>query len=86
MGTTFEDVAFDQLMYWMKQDRKLANKIHSLIKDIRRNGPAEGTGHPEPLRYRPGWSRHIDHGNRLVYDIDKEGNVHILSCKGHYED
>ena len=86
MGTIFEDDAFEELMYWMKQDRKTANKIHSLIKDIRRNGPTAGTGHPEPLRYRKGWSRHIDHGNRLVYDIDDKGNVHILSCKGHYED
>lgn len=86
MGTTFEDDALDHLMYWMKQDRKTANKIHSLIKDIRRNGMSKGIGHPEPLKYRHGWSRRIDHENRLVYDTDENGNIHILSCKGHYED
>ena len=86
MGTTFEDAALEQLMYWMKQDRKTADKIHALIKDIRRNGLSKGTGHPEPLRYRPAWSRHIDHGNRLIYNLDDKGNVHIISCKGHYED
>ena len=86
MGTMFEDDAFEHLMYWMKQDRKMANKIHALIKDIRRNGLAKGTGHPEPLKFRPGWSRHIDHANRLVYDLDKDGNIHVISCKGHYED
>ena len=30
-------------------------------------------------------SRHIDHGNRLVYNI-VDGNLWIASCKGHYED
>jgi len=86
MGLIFDDEAFEELMYWMKQDRKTAEKIHSLIKDINRNGPAKGIGHPEPLRHETGWSRHIDHCNRLVYDMDEKGNVRILSCKGHYED
>ena len=86
MGTLFEDAALNHLMYWAQHDRKIVKKIHTLIEDIRRNGLSKGTGHPEPLRYRPGWSRHIDHGNRLVYDMDSDGNVHILSCKGHYED
>lgn len=86
MGILFENDALEELMYWMKINKKNANKIHSLINDISRNGLSKGIGHPEPLKYRPGWSRHIDHGNRLVYDTDEQGNLHILSCKGHYED
>ena len=86
MGTLFDDSALEQLMQWMKQDRKTADKIHTLIKDIRRNGAAKGIGKPEHLKYHDGWSRRIDHGNRLVYDTDKDGNLRILSCKGHYED
>ena len=39
----------------------------------------------EHLKYRKEWSRHIDHGNRLVYDI-VDGNLWIIACKGHYED
>ncbi len=86
MGTLFDDSALEQLMYWMKQNRKNADKIHDLIKDIRRNGPAKGIGKPERLKYHDGWSRRIDRENRLVYDDDQDGNLRILSCKGHYED
>ena len=70
----------------MKHDKKMADKVNSLIKDICRNGLSKGTGHPEPLRYLPAWSRRIDHSNRLVYNLDDKGNVHIFSCKGHYDD
>ena len=86
MGTLFEDAALEQLMHWMRENRKTADKIHDLIKDIRRNGMAKGIGKPERLRHEDGWSRRIDHENRLVYDTDRDGNVRIISCKGHYED
>lgn len=67
------------------QDKKTIKKINDLIKDIERNGLCDGTGHPEPLKYRKAWSRRIDHENRLVYNI-VDGNLWIISCKGHYED
>lgn len=86
MGTNFEDVALSQLMQWVKDDRKIAERIYKLIQDIHRNGLGAGIGKPERLKYSDGWSRRIDHGNRLVYDTDKDGNLRILSCKGHYED
>ncbi len=86
MGTLFEDDALGHLMYWAQHDRKTVKKIQNLINDIQRNGLSKGIGHPEPLKYRPGWSRHIDHENRLIYDTDREGNLCIFSCKGHYED
>ena len=57
-----------------------------MVKDIERNGKADGIGKPEPLRYRNGWSRRIDEKNRLVYDVDEDGNILIASCKGHYEE
>lgn len=60
-------------------------KINSLLEDIKRNGVMQGIGKPEPLRYRPGYSRRIDDKNRLVYDIDELENIRIISCKGHYE-
>ncbi len=85
MGVSFEDDALSELMDWMKNDRKKADRIHTLLKDIRRNGPGEGIGKPERLKYRPAWSRRIDQENRLIYDMDKEGNIHVISWKGHYD-
>ena len=86
MGTIFEDIAFEQFVEWSKENRKTFERIHKLIKDIRRNGSMQGIGKPERLKYRPVFSRRIDEENRLVYDIDEDGNLHILACKGHYED
>ena len=54
--------------------------------DIKRNGVLDGTGKPEKLKNRPGYSRRIDDANRLVYVLDELQNIKIISCKGHYED
>lgn len=78
------DKAWSDYLYWQTTDKKILRKINELIKDIERNGVMNGTGHPETLKYRKGYSRHIDHGNRLVYDI-VDGNLWIIACKGHYE-
>lgn len=83
---TFTDQGFSDYLYWQTQDRKTLKKINELLKDIKRNGPLSGIGKPEALRYRPGYSRRIDDGNRLVYDIDEMKNIVILSCKDHYDD
>ena len=83
---TFDKDAWDEYVEWQRQDRKTIKKINDLIKDIQRNGPMKGIGKPEPLKYRPGYSRHIDDANRLIYDIDELQNIRIISCKGHYKE
>ena len=74
---TFSPDAMAEFMDWIKKDKKTANKIYSLIEDIRRNGAMQGIGKPEPLKHRPGYSRRIDEKNRLVYDIDELQNCRI---------
>ena len=32
------------------------------------------------------WSRRIDDVNRLVYNIDENGFLWIIACRGHYEE
>ncbi len=86
MNKIWSDIAWDEYLQWQMLDKKTLKKINSLIKDIERNGLSEGTGKPEPLRYRKAWSRRIDHENRLVYNMDSDNNLLIISCKGHYED
>jgi toxin YoeB len=78
--------AWEDFFVWQIQnDRKTILKINELIKDISRNGLSQGIGHPEPLKQRKAWSRHIDHGNRFVYNFDEKQNLIIFSCKGHYD-
>lgn len=86
MNKLWSDKAWDDYLYWQTQDKKTLKRINELIKSIECNGISSGIGKPEPLRYRKGWSRRIDEKNRLVYDIDKDGNILIASCRGHYED
>ena len=81
----FHERGFKDFLYWEAQNRKIFNRINALIKDIERNGAADGIGKPEKLRYRDGWSRRIDETNRLVYYIDANDCLNIVSCKGHYE-
>ena len=83
---TFTKEAFEDYMYWQTQDKKTLKRINALLKDIRSNGALEGTGKPEKLKYRKGYSRRIDDSNRLVYVIDELQNIKIISCRGHYEE
>lgn len=86
MNKIWSDIAWDEYLYWQMMDKKTVKKINALIKDIERNGLSEGIGKPEPLKYRKAWSRRIDLEHHLIYNQDENGNLLIISCKGHYED
>ena len=45
-----------------------------------------GIGKPEPLKHRKAWSRRIDEVNMFVYNIDENGSLWIIACRGHYEE
>ena len=79
------DTTFNDYYEWVMQDKKIAKKIMSLIKDISRS-PYAGIGHPEPLKYELSgyWSREITEEHRLVYKV-VNGAIEILSCRFHYE-
>ena len=85
MRISWEDRAWDDYLYWQKQDKKTLKRINALIKDIQRN-PFDGIGKPEPLRGDLSglWSRRIDEANRIVY-FEQDGNVYIISCRKHYD-
>lgn len=85
MRKAWTDDGWADYVYWQTEDKRTLKKINSLIKSIERDGPLKGEGHPEPLKYRPGYSRTINEKDRLVYDIEN-GELIILSCRSHYED
>ena len=84
MNYVFTQTAYQQLMKWIQNDRKIVRKIDELVKDIQRNGPDTGIGKPEALKYLGAWSRRINHEHRLIYRMNENKDVVILSCCGHY--
>ncbi len=82
----FKQDSFEELAQWVIQDRKTYQRIVRLINEVRRT-PFEGIGKPEPLRGNLSgcWSRRIDDGNRMVYEVTADKIV-ILSLMGHYDD
>ncbi|OGU14670.1 MAG: addiction module protein [Geobacteraceae bacterium GWC2_53_11] len=84
MNVTFTPTAFDDLRYWLKTDKRQAERVLALLEDIRRT-PFEGTGKPEPLRFQLAgcWSRRIDREHRLVYQVE-EAEIVVIACRYHY--
>lgn len=80
----FDQNAIEDLAYWVKKDRKKAEKILDLVQEIAKD-PFHGMGKPEPLKYDLSgcWSRRIDQEHRIVYSTANE-KIRILSCRFHY--
>lgn len=84
MNVTFTPTALDDLRYWLKNDKRQADRILALLEEIRRT-PFDGTGKPEPLRFQLAgcWSRRIDREHRLVYQVE-ENEIVVIACRHHY--
>ena len=84
MIKVWDDVAWEDYVYWQTQDKKTLKKINALLKDIDRNGYTR-IRKPEPLvgDWSGYWSRRIDEKNRLIYKI-AEGTIRIAQCRTHY--
>ncbi len=80
----FDPLAFEDLAWWVQQDRKIALRLIKLIKEVQRT-PFSGTGKPEALKHELSgcWSRRIDQEHRLVYEV-KDDKIRILACRYHY--
>jgi toxin YoeB len=85
MKISFSKNAWEDYLFWQKEDKKIFRKINELIKDAQRT-PYEGIGKPEPLKYDLAgyWSRRIDLEHRLVYKY-VEGEILIIACRFHYD-
>ena len=84
MKIIFMADAWEDYLYWQKNDKSILKKINALIKESVRT-PFEGTGKPEALKENLAgfWSRRINLEHRLVYKVE-DGAIYILQCSYHY--
>ena len=84
MKKIFSDRAWEDYLYWQKNDKRMLKKVDELIKDIDRSH-YDGIGKPEPLKHSLSgfWSRRINEEHRLVYRISEE-EMHIAQIRYHY--
>ncbi len=84
MKLIFADEAWEDYLYWQKQDRKMVERINKLIAEVMRE-PFSGVGKPEPLKYALSgyWSRRINEVDRMVYTIEG-GSLLLAQLRYHY--
>ncbi|WP_428340949.1 Txe/YoeB family addiction module toxin [Mycobacterium sp.] len=80
----FDPDAWEDFLFRLSSDRKMARRITRLIGEIQRE-PFTGIGKPEPLKGELSgyWSRRIDDEHRLVYRADDD-ELKILKARYHY--
>jgi toxin YoeB len=80
----FSELAWEDYLYWQKQDRKLVERINKLIEATARD-PFMGIGKPEPLKHAFAgfWSRRINDEHRMVYRVTGD-QLEIAQLRFHY--
>ena len=81
------DANNDIKMFEKAGNKLVLKKINSLLLELSEH-PKTGTGKPEQLKgYDENrWSRRITKKHRLVYDIEEDVVVLVVSAYGHYDD
>ncbi len=84
MRLVFADEAWEDYLFWQKQDRKMVDRINRLIQEIKRH-PFSGVGKPEALKHALAgfWSRRINDEHRMVYRIEGDSLL-IAQLRYHY--
>lgn len=84
MKLLFAEEAWEDYLYWQKQDRKMVERINKLIQEIQRD-PYGGIGKPEPLKHALAgfWSRRITDEHRVVYKVEGDALL-IAQLRYHY--
>lgn len=84
MNLVWSTNAWEDYLYWQKNDKQILKRINELIKDIKRDAH-DGIGKPGPLKYQLTgyYSRRINDEHRLVYKVDDD-SIYIIQCRFHY--
>jgi toxin YoeB len=84
VNLVFAPQAWEDYLYWQKNDPQIIVRINLLIKEISRSAYT-GIGKPEPLKHalQGYWSRRINSEHRIVYK--KAGDqILIAQLRYHY--
>ncbi len=84
MKLIFSNEAWQDYLYWRKQDKAVVKRINELIAACKRDTYL-GIGKPEPLKYALAgfWSRRITEEHRMAYKAEKEALL-IAQLRYHY--
>ena len=84
MKLIFADAAWEDYLYWQKQDRWMVERINKLIRETERE-PLAGIGKPEALKHALSgfWSRRITDEHRMVYKVEGDALL-IAQLRYHY--
>ncbi len=84
MDICFHKNAFEDYVFFQKNDKKTVERTNKLLKEVARES-FSGIGKPEALKHNLSgfWSRRISNEHRLVYAV-KNNSVYILQCRYHY--
>lgn len=77
MKLTYSDEACEDYLYWQKQDRKVVERINTLIKDVQRDqfvGVGVGVGKPEHLKHALSgfWRHRVTDEHRMVFRVTED--------------
>jgi toxin YoeB len=74
----------EDLVYWVKTNRKTAIRALDLVEAVMRD-PFTGIGKPEPLKYlgSDAWSRRLTQEHRIIY-IVSDDRIDFLQARYHY--
>ena len=84
MRLIFADAAWDDYLYWQKQDRRMVERINKLIRETQRE-PFTGIGKPEPLKHALAgyWSRRITDEHGMIYKVEADALL-LAQLRYHY--
>ncbi len=84
MKLVFADAAWEDYLYWQKQDKRMVVGINKLISETQRD-PFAGIGKPEPLKHALSgfWSRRITDEHRMIYKLEPDALL-IAMLRYHY--
>ena len=84
MKLVFADEAWEDYLFWQRQDKRMVERINKLIRETQRE-PFAGLGKPERLKHALSgfWSRRITEEHRMVYKVEGEALL-LAQLRYHY--